>query len=65
MKTIGEKIKDLRTKKKIRQKHLAKAARITPEYLSHVESGRRSNLTIDTIKRISEALDVKPHELII
>ena len=44
-------------------KELAKAAGITPGYLSHIESGKRDG-TIGTMKRIAEALKVTIDDLV-
>ena len=44
-------------------KELAKAAGITPGYLSHIESGKRDG-TIGTMKKIAEALKVTIDDLV-
>lgn len=53
---IGEKIRDLRKSKRIRQKVLARLVGISPGALTNFEKGRR-RISIDWLERISEALD--------
>ena len=53
---IGEKIRDLRKSKRIRQKVLARMVGISPGALTNFEKGRR-RISIDWLERIAEALD--------
>ena len=53
---IGEKIRDLRRSKRIRQKVLARMVGISPGALTNFEKGRR-RISIDWLERIAEALD--------
>lgn len=53
---IGEKIRDLRKSKRMRQKVLARMVGISPGALTNFEKGRR-RISIDWLERIAEALD--------
>ena len=53
---IGEKIRDLRKTKRIRQKVLARMIGISPGALTNFEKGRR-RISIDWLERIAVALD--------
>lgn len=58
-----EKIKEIRERKGIARKELAKAIGVTDDYLYRVESGR-AGLTVKRLKEIAKVLDVKASELI-
>lgn len=60
--TVGEIIKNLRDKRSVSQKHLAKSVGITQGYLSLVESGQR-DATVELIKKIADALEI-PQQLL-
>ena len=53
-------LKDIRTKKKISRKELAKLARISEAYLSMIENGKRTP-TVEVINNIADALNCKPN----
>lgn len=55
--SIGIKIRELRKKKNLSQTKLAKLAGISNTFLSDVEVGR-TNPSLVTLKKISEALEV-------
>lgn len=55
-------IREIRTKKRITMTALAKAAGISAPYLHDIEVGNR-NGSPDTMDRIAEALGVEPEEL--
>lgn len=57
--SIGEKIKSLRKQKNISASKLSEMAKISKGYLSEIESGKRINLSVKMLKKISEALDIK------
>jgi repressor LexA len=61
---IGDKIKELRELRGISQRQLAIKAELDPSYLSIVESGKRTNITLDVARRLSAALGVNLEELI-
>ena len=55
---IGMNIKDIRDEKKISQQDLAAACNFEKANMSRIEAGR-TNLTIGTLLKICEALQVK------
>ena len=61
--SIGDVIRELREKKGLTQEQLSGLATLDRTHYSKIERGLRSP-TIDTIFKISYALDIKPHELI-
>lgn len=60
---IGDILRELREKKGLTQEQLSSLATLDRTHYSKIERGLRSP-TIDTIFKISYALDMKPHELI-
>lgn len=50
-------IKKFRKEKNITQRKLAKLVNISPGYLSHLESGGRTNPSITVIKKIADILE--------
>ena len=59
---IGENIKTIRKTKGLTQKQLGQLLGVSQAAIGQFESGK-SNLTIDTIKKIAEALEVSEYEL--
>ncbi len=53
---VGERIRDLRKKKRVHQYVLARMVGITPGALTNFEKGRRS-ISLDWLRAISDALD--------
>lgn len=51
-------IKTLRKKKNLSQNELAQMASITQAYLSLLETGKKTNPSLEILQRIAEALDV-------
>lgn len=60
---IGDKIKELRTRKGITQQDLAARCNFEKSNMSRIESGR-TNLTVKTLFSISIALGVKLRDLV-
>ncbi|WP_297522989.1 helix-turn-helix transcriptional regulator [uncultured Clostridium sp.] len=60
---LGSKIKKLRKDLKFTQVELAKKANISRSYLADIENDRY-NASLDTLKNISNALDIKLSELL-
>ena len=54
--SVGERIRDVRKAKRIRQKVLARMVGISPGALTNFEKGRR-RISLDWLHRIAEALD--------
>lgn len=63
MSDIGDKIKSERLNKSLKQKELAVRVGISISYMSDIERGR-TNPSIQTLKKISDALNIKASELI-
>ena len=53
---VGESIRDLRKKKRVRQYKLARMVGISPGALTNFEKGRRS-VSLDWLRTITDALD--------
>jgi transcriptional regulator with XRE-family HTH domain len=59
------KIKRLRKAKRLSQAEAAQLAGMDlRQRWSDIEAGRRENITLDTLRRIAETLDVKPKDLL-
>ena len=54
--TVGQRIRDLRKAKRIRQKTLARIVGLSPGALTNFEKGRR-RISIEWLHRIADALD--------
>lgn len=62
MKTIGDKIRELRIAKNMTQQELAEAIKTSSKAVSLYENNKRG-IDIDTIEKIASALDVAPQYL--
>lgn len=62
-KQLGQKIKRLRLKAGISQEKLAAKAKLHRTYMSDIERGER-NVSVENIKKIADALNVDPNELL-
>ena len=60
---VGLNIRDMRKTKGWTQENFAEAAGINDKEVSHIEAGNR-NITIETLIKISIALNVDPAKLI-
>jgi transcriptional regulator with XRE-family HTH domain len=60
---IGMKIKELREDKDISQQDLAAACNFEKSNMSRIEAGR-TNVTVGTLLKICEALNIKLNEII-
>ena len=61
---IAQNIKKYRKLRGITQIQLAKSAQLSPAGIGHIESGDIKNPTIDTAKKISDALAITIDQLI-
>lgn len=61
---LAENIKKLREKKGLSQDRLAKLADVANNTIIKIEQGENRNPTLETLKKISSALDVSIDELI-
>jgi transcriptional regulator with XRE-family HTH domain len=57
-------LKELREAQGLSQHALAKKAKVTAPYITMLESGVRTNPTIDTLKKLAKALKVTVGELV-
>jgi len=62
--TIGKNIKKYRNKLGISQDTLSKKANLAFHTIAKIEAGATSNPTIETVKKIADALDVSLDDLI-
>lgn len=63
-KKIGSRLKEARKKKDLTQEELADLLNCTSSYISHLENGR-DKLTLSTMIRLMEILDIGPNQLLI
>ena len=62
---LGEALKQLRLFHGVKQKDLAIALGLSASYVSEIEKGIKTNITIDIIEKYSDFFDVKMSDLII
>jgi transcriptional regulator with XRE-family HTH domain len=62
--TLGMKLKALRTQRGLSQEVLAKRVKVTQPYLAMLESGAFKNPTLDVLKRLAKALRCRVSELV-
>ncbi len=61
---IGKRLKALREQKGLTQIELARKAKIDQSYLARLESGDRSNPSLEKIQRLARALKVTVAKLV-
>ena len=59
---LGDKIRTLRKRAGLTQEQLAEAAEVSVNFIGYIERGQRA-VSIKTLERIAEALDVTPRNL--
>jgi transcriptional regulator with XRE-family HTH domain len=64
MENLGSRIKKVRLSKNLTQLDIEQRTGIKREYYSKIESGGLSNPTINTLRRLANAMSVSVHELI-
>ncbi|MCL4540590.1 MAG: helix-turn-helix domain-containing protein [Bacteroidetes bacterium] len=64
MSTISKNIKKLRETKKLSQEKLARLADVANNTIIKIEAGKNQNPTLDTLKKIANALKVSVDDLI-
>lgn len=62
--TIGERIKEERTKAEINQTELAAKCGVTRGYICNLESGQKADPSISTLVKIAEAIGIKISTLV-
>ncbi len=63
LREIGGKIREIRGEKGVTQQDLAAGCNFEKSNMSRIEAGR-SNLTIGTLLKICEVLEIKLHDII-
>ena len=61
---LAKKVKQLREKLGLSQEKLARLADVSNNTIINIEAGKQDNPTIDTLKKVAEALNVPVEELI-
>jgi len=56
---LGSTIRAIRIRRRWRQSDLAKAADVSPSLISRLERGRIGNVSLDTLRRVLAALDIR------
>lgn len=62
--SIGERIRKRREEAEMSLNALAEASGVSKGYISQLENGGAANPSIDTLKKISEALGMAPQDLL-
>lgn len=62
--TIGQRLADLRSRRRMSQQRLADTAGVSVDVIRKLEQGQRQSGRLDTLVRLANALDVPPAELI-
>jgi transcriptional regulator with XRE-family HTH domain len=60
---FGDNIRSLRLKQNMSQEELAAKAGVHRTYIGMIERGEK-NATLDSIRKLAEALGLEPHELL-
>lgn len=63
MNQLAETVRNARDARGLSQQELAERAGVDHTYISHIEAGRRDNLTLGKLRNLADALGVPPHEL--
>ena len=64
MSNITKTLRKLREAKGLSQEKLARLADVANNTILKIEAGKNQNPTLDTLKKIAEALEVTVHDLI-
>lgn len=59
---IGQRIKEIREKKGLSQRALAKKAGLSSSHIEHLENGNIKSATFATLEKIADALEVSRAE---
>src|SRR5689334_24219577 len=63
METLGEYLDRIMRQKNLTPKKLGRRCGLADGYIGRIRKGMASNLTVDTIAKLSQALGVNAHEL--
>lgn len=61
---VGALVKEMRKKAGMSQRQLAKASDVDQAYISQLESGKTSNITLGMLAKISEGMGLPPSALV-
>jgi DNA-binding XRE family transcriptional regulator len=61
---LARKVKQLREKLGLSQEKLARLADVSNNTVINIEAGKQDNPTIDTLKKVAKALDIRVEDLI-
>lgn len=64
VKTLGHRIAELRIERGLNKTQLAEMAGLDRTYISKIESGERTNITINVLEALCEALDYPVEDLL-
>ncbi|MEX1170309.1 MAG: helix-turn-helix domain-containing protein [Chloroflexota bacterium] len=56
---VGNALRVIRVRKRLRQKDVATLARVSPTILARIEHGRLTNVSLGSIRRVAQALDAR------
>jgi transcriptional regulator with XRE-family HTH domain len=61
---VGRRLRSLREARGLTQSQLARRARVHIKWLARIETGKRSNMTLEMLLRLAAGLRVEPAELL-
>lgn len=61
---VSENLKALKSKKKMTRRELSKRSGLTEKAIYNIETGKRKNLELETLQKLSKALEVTIDELV-
>lgn len=61
---LAKKVKQLREKLGLSQEKLARLADVSNNTIINIEAGKQDNPTIDTLKKVAKALNIRVEDLI-
>ena len=64
LENLRQNMRRIRLNSGLTQQKVADLAGVEYKYLQHIEAGRWPNLTLETLQKIADALQVKPWELL-
>lgn len=64
MRKLGQTIRDLRIKKELTIEDFAFQTGITSTHIGCIERGKKENITVSTLEKISASLDLTPYQLL-
>lgn len=65
MKNLGKTIHELRLQKNLTIEALAFRTGISVSHMGYIERGTKTNITVETLQKIANALEIKPYQLLL